>query len=131
LLFGGLSRFNIDMQENPISPEQFISLLKAIEDKEITASVGKNILMEMLENPSKKSATEIAREHGLSVISDLNFIENLCKELVEEYPLQVKKYQDGQTGVMAFFMGHAMRKIRFRLPPQEVQNVLESLLKRR
>ena len=55
-------------------------------------------------------------------------IRAVCAEVLAEAPEQVKNYQGGKVGLMGWFVGQVMKKMRGNADPQVAKSILEELL---
>jgi aspartyl-tRNA(Asn)/glutamyl-tRNA(Gln) amidotransferase subunit B len=93
--------------ESPVSPEALAELLRFLDKKEITAQTAKAVIDEMA--ISGKSAEHIIEEKGLKQISDTSALESMIDKIISENEVNVKRYQEGETKLLAFFIGQVMR----------------------
>jgi len=112
--------------EFPVTPAAFASLLKMIDEKKITAAMGKKILPQMF--GSGRGAAEIVAAEGLQRIDDISEIERLCREALAASPDNAAKLRAGNQGVFNYFVGQVMRASRGQANPQVVQETLRRLL---
>ena len=97
-----------------------------IDEKKITAAMGKKILPQMF--GTGKSAAEIVAAEGLQKIDDTSEIERLCQEALAASPDNAAKLRAGNQGVFNYFVGQVMRASRGQANPQVVQETLRRLL---
>jgi len=112
--------------EFPVTPAEFASLLKMIDQNKITAAMGKKILPQMF--GSGRSAAEIVAAEGLQKIDDTSEIERLCQDALAASPDNAAKLRAGNQGVFNYFVGQVMRASRGQANPQVVQETLRRLL---
>jgi aspartyl-tRNA(Asn)/glutamyl-tRNA(Gln) amidotransferase subunit B len=105
-------------------PGELAQLIEKVEQKQLTAAVGKRVLTEMF---GGKSLSELV---PLGVISAVNKaeIEAICSQILEKNSDNVAKYRAGNEGVFKFFVGQVMRATRGQANPQLVNDTLKRLL---
>jgi aspartyl-tRNA(Asn)/glutamyl-tRNA(Gln) amidotransferase subunit B len=111
-----------------LRPIHLAKIIQMVEEKEITANTGKDLLSEV-----EKSGTppeQIVAERGLRQVSDDSVLREIAARVIDENPEQVKTYQDGKTTVLGWFVGQIMRETRGKANPQKVRSILEELLAR-
>ena len=82
----------ISINKLPIDPRQISTLIKLIEDKQISHSIGtRKIFPVMLK--SDKSALEIANENNWIQESNNSVLEKYIQESLAKYPEKIKEYQ--------------------------------------
>jgi len=115
-----------EIPDSPISPGALAELLRMVEGGELTAAVGKKVLVEMFDTGD--SAAAIVAAEGLAQKTDAAALEKACREAIEKNPENVAKYKAGNEGVFKFFVGQVMRITRGQADPQAVNEVLRRLL---
>ncbi len=118
---------NIDVSEMEIDNEQFLTLLKLLEQKKITERVAQKILEEMFVNDI--DVKEYIRGHDLEVLSDKSEIETYCKEAIKENPKAVDDYKVGKSEALNFLLGQVMGKSHGKAEPKEVIKLLRKNIK--
>ena len=96
-----------NISKSPVSPQALAELLRFLDKKEITAQTAKAVIDEMA--TSGKSAKAIIEEKGLKQISDTSALESMIDTIISENEVNVKRYQEGETKLLAFFIGQVMR----------------------
>ena len=105
-----------------IKPQQFIDMLKLIDDGTLNNSMAKVVFEEMFN--SGKSAGEIAESMGMSQISDLDFIHSVIKDVIFENPKPVQDYIKGKETAVKFLVGQVMKTTRGTANPMIVTELL-------
>lgn len=117
---------NITAGELKLTSAYLADIIKLVDSNAINTSTGKS-LIEKVEQ-SGKSPQQIVAEEGLAKVSDQNAIRSVCAEVLAEAPDQVKNYQGGKIGLMGWFVGQVMKKMRGKADPQLAKSILEELL---
>jgi len=117
------------VEEFPIKPYRLRELLVMIEKSEITLNKAKDIFEKMID--TGKSATEIVKEEGITVLKDKRFLQDLVDEVLESNPDLVDKYLRGKTGVLGPLIGQIMKKTKGNADPQLVRELLVKSLERK
>lgn len=105
-----------------IKPQQFIDMLKLIDDGTLNNSMAKVVFEEMFN--SGKSAGEIAETMGMVQISDLDFIHSVIKDVISENPKPVQDYIKGKETAIKFLVGQVMKTTRGTANPMIVTELL-------
>jgi aspartyl-tRNA(Asn)/glutamyl-tRNA(Gln) amidotransferase subunit B len=103
-------------------------LIALVEDGTISASTARRELFEDLYAKGGRPE-EIVRERGLEQIGDETFIRGLVDEVLEANPEQLKRYREGKSAVIEFFVGRIMEASGGRANPARVRVILEGRLK--
>ncbi len=122
-----LKEHHIEITDTKLTPENLTELVGLIEKGTISNNIGKQILIEMIEEGTK--ASEIVEKKGLSQITDVDAIRKLVEEVVNNNPNQVEQYKSGKTNILGFFVGQVMKATKGRANPKTVNEILLELLK--
>ena len=122
-----LKENHIEINETKLTPENLAELVGLIEKETISNNIGKQILIEMIEEGTK--ASEIVEKKGLSQITDVDAIRKMVEEVVNNNPNQVEQYKSGKTNILGFFVGQIMKATKGRANPKTVNEILLELLK--
>ena len=70
------------------------------------------------------------KEHDLEIIDDEEMIVSVVKEIINANQKPYEQFKNGETKVMGFFIGQAMKKLKGKADPaiigKYVKNVLEN-----
>ncbi len=114
-----------EFEEVDIKSEDFIELLKLIENKKITELKAKEILRSWKE----KSSSPLKEAESQAKISSENELEKASKEIIKENPNAVKDYKNGKKESLNFLIGKVMQKTNKRADFKTTREVLEKLLR--
>ncbi|OAG28760.1 Asp-tRNA(Asn)/Glu-tRNA(Gln) amidotransferase subunit GatB [Thermodesulfatator autotrophicus] len=120
-----LNKEGKEIDETNLTPENFVELLKLLDEGVISSTVAKKIFPEVYKgaNPAK-----IVEEKGLKQESDEAALEALCQKILEANPKEVEKYRQGKKNVIGFFVGQVMRETKGKANPKIVNKILTRLL---
>lgn len=121
-----LKEQKIALNDSKLTPENLVELISLIEKGTISNNIGKQIIVEMLENGEKASA--IVEKKGLSQISDTGAIKEIVQKIIDANPSQVEAYRGGKDKLFGFFVGQVMKETKGRANPQSVNEILKELL---
>ncbi len=113
------------LDEVDFNPQHFIELLELVEKKAITELKAKEILNKFV----PKSFSPLLEAQKNSVISGVNEIEELAKQVIKENKKAVDDYKAGEEKSMNFLIGQVMRLSNKRADFTVAKNILEKLLK--
>lgn len=115
------------LKDLEIDERHLVDLLKLIETKQITDNVGQKILEKLIEKPF--DVKEYVKKEGLSAVSDVNFIEKICKNVMTENKKAINDYKKGEEKALHFLIGKVMAKTKGKATPREVNEILKRLIK--
>ncbi|MCM8786222.1 MAG: Asp-tRNA(Asn)/Glu-tRNA(Gln) amidotransferase subunit GatB [Candidatus Omnitrophica bacterium] len=95
-------------EEIPLKAENFVEILKLIEEKKITVSVGKEIFKESYKTGEIPS--EIVKKKNLMQIEDESLIEKIAQQVIQENQKAVEDWKKGKEKTIMFLVGQVMRK---------------------
>lgn len=121
-----LKEQKLSINETKLTPENLVELISLIEKATISNNIGKQIIVEMMENGEKASA--IVEKKGLSQISDTGAIKEIAQKIIDANPSQVEAYRGGKDKLFGFFVGQVMKETKGRANPQSVNQILKELL---
>ncbi len=105
--------------------DNFATLINKILAEEISESVAKDILSEVIDGAAPEALIE---REGLRMTSDESEIERLAKEAIKENPRALAKYKSGKTKTIGFFVGQIMKKSGGKANPKLAKEVAERAL---
>ena len=106
--------------------EQLGALVALAENGTISGRTAKDVFARLIDEGGDPK--EIVRSAGLEQIRDPERLRPLVEEVVAANPDQAKRYRDGQTGLLGFFVGQVMRETDGRASPELVQEILREQL---
>ncbi len=121
-----LNREGKEIDETRLSPENFTTLLKLLDEGVISAPAAKKVFAEMY--ATGRDPQEIVEEKGLKQESDEAALLEICQRVLEAHPKEVEKYKKGKKNVLGFFVGQVMRETRGKANPKVVNQLLTKLL---
>lgn len=121
-----LKEEHINITDTKLTPENLAELLTMIEKGTISNNIGKQIIIDMMNNGTQ--ASKIVEAKGLSQITDVNAIRKMVEEVVNNNPNQVEQYKSGKTNLFGFFVGQVMKATKGKANPKTVNDILKELL---
>jgi aspartyl-tRNA(Asn)/glutamyl-tRNA(Gln) amidotransferase subunit B len=110
----------------PVTPTQLTELLQLVDAGTISGKQAKEVYSLLI--GATRSPTEIVRERGMAVISDLDAIEAVVRVVLAQNAKQVAAYRSGKTSLFGFFVGQVMKQTGGSAAPGGVNTVLKRLL---
>jgi aspartyl-tRNA(Asn)/glutamyl-tRNA(Gln) amidotransferase subunit B len=117
-----------------ITPAELAVLVKKVEEKQITAAIGKKALAKMFDDRKSSPIEEwddvdkTIAGMGLQMVVDQNEIEKIVRAVIAKSPDNLAKYRAGSEGVFKFFVGQVMKETRGQANPQVVNEILKRVL---
>ena len=126
-LLGLLNKEGKGIEESPISPQALAEMLDLMESGVISGKIAKTVFEEMYQ--TKKRASEIVKEKGLTQISDAGELLELIDDVLTANPGPVAEYQAGKEKSFTFLVGQVMKASRGKANPALVNRLLQERLK--
>jgi aspartyl-tRNA(Asn)/glutamyl-tRNA(Gln) amidotransferase subunit B len=122
------------MKYSTVTASQLGELIILLEKGTITTPMGKRILASMFHEEIGKMPKDIAKEKGFKVITEMDTLRQLCRQVVMDakYSEQIRQYKSGGKAVYRikqFFVGKLMSISKGNVHPELVQDALDEILK--
>jgi aspartyl-tRNA(Asn)/glutamyl-tRNA(Gln) amidotransferase subunit B len=117
----------LEPHEIPVTPEQFVGMLKLMENGTITGKIAKTVFEKMVE--TGKDAETIVKEEGLSQVADEGELARIAMEVVVANPKAVEDWKSGKANAAQFLVGQLMKATRGRANPQLAIKLVTEALK--
>lgn len=124
--FANLNKSDLDIQQSPISANQFSQLLNRIHDKTLSGKTAKQVFAALWEG--KGEVDDIIEQQGLKQITDTGAIEAIVDEVINSCPDQVQQFKDGNPKVLGFLVGQVMQRSKGKANPQMANQMLREKL---
>ena len=115
-----------EITESPVTPEGTGTLVRLINQGDISGKMAKDIFAKMFE--TGESPEVIIDREGLRQISDTGALEKIVDEVIAASPKQVDQYKSGKTGVIGYLVGQVMQLSKGQANPAAVNKLLKTKL---
>ena len=105
-----------------ITPENFVNLLKAVDEKIISISAAKTVFEQLW--GTGKTPDTVIEESGLKQINNEGEIVAIVQKIIAENPKTVADYKSGNTKVIGFLVGSVMKQSGGKANPKTVNEIL-------
>ena len=89
--------------------------------------MAKQILADMARG-DKRAPNDIVRDKGMSQISDSTELEQTLQTVLKSCPVEVERYRNGETKLVGYFVGQAMKATKGQANPKLTRLLLLKLL---
>ncbi len=121
-LFRILHEDNLLIEDSPVSPSALANLVTMVEDGEINATIGKQVLENMVR--TGELPEDIVEAGDLAMVTDPSTVRTIVVQVIDENPQLLDTYLAGKSGVADWFFGQIMRASRGKADPALVRKVL-------
>ncbi|MEM3154036.1 MAG: Asp-tRNA(Asn)/Glu-tRNA(Gln) amidotransferase subunit GatB [Candidatus Woesearchaeota archaeon] len=115
------------LKETAFDAEGLIELLKLFADKKINNRVAQRLIEQLAEK--KFSPSAYVKEKSLTMVTDEEALESICKDVISKNQKAVEDYKKGEQKSLMFLVGQVMRASKGTASAQVVQELLKGLLK--
>ncbi len=112
----------VEISELRFTPKQIAELIKMVDDETISTKIAKQVYEEMVK--SGDNPKEIVEAKGLVQISDPAIILPIIDEIIAKNPDSLKKYRDGNSKLLGFFVGQVLKATKGKGNPKVVNELL-------
>jgi len=113
---GYLKEKDLTLPATKLTPQNLGEMILLIKKGTISNKIAKELLSKLMEkNISPRSLVE---KLGVAQIANQEDLLPIIKKIIDMYPEQVKKYKSGESKLLSFFIGQAMKETKGRANPQ-------------
>ncbi len=125
-LSAALNRNELDIADSPVSSRQLAALIQRITDGTLSGKLAKEVFEALWQGEGEVDAVIEAR--GLKQVSDSGAIEAIVDAILAANPNQVAEYRSGKDKMFGFFVGQAMKAMKGKANPQQLNDILKRKL---
>ena len=125
-LFAALNNNDLEIQQSPVSTEQFATLLNRIADNTLSGKTAKQVFTALWNQEGQ--VDDIIDKKGLKQITDSGAIESIVDEVLTRCTEQVQQYKDGNEKVFGFLVGQVIQASKGKANPGQVNQLLKAKL---
>jgi aspartyl-tRNA(Asn)/glutamyl-tRNA(Gln) amidotransferase subunit B len=125
-LFAALNNNDLEIQQSPVSAEQFAALLNRVTDNTLSGKMAKQVFTALWKKEGQ--VDDIIEKQGLKQITDSGTIESIVDEVLTRCTEQVQQHKDGNEKVFGFFVGQVMQASKGKANPGQVNQLLKTKL---
>lgn len=122
-----LKEFSVEIDSQKVTPNLLSELILLVKEGKISVTIAKSVVFpEVFEKGI--SPSQVIEDKGLSQISDVSFIEDICKKIVDENPDSVSSIKLGKDRVLGFLIGLVMKESKGKANPKLVDEILRKII---
>jgi len=127
LVYAYLKDQKLTLSQTKLTANKIAEIIELIEKKVINeGSAKKKLFPEIME--TEDSIEQLCKQKDLEQITDLDFIKKQITKLLAEFPKQSQELKLDPAGkVRSFFIGKALGKLKGKVSPQIISEILDSL----
>lgn len=128
-ILGYINKEDIGIEELFITPKMLKELIEMVDKKEISSKQAKDVFYKSLE--VKKSPKDLVKELGMTQIADDKELRTIITTILDENEENIKKYKEGRTNVLDYFVGQVMKATRGKANPSMASSILLEEIEKR
>ncbi len=121
-LLGQMRKFEVDCKPDHLNGQNLGELITFVEEKKISASVGKEILSKLIQEDL--SPSEYAKSNGLIQESNEDKIEELVVNVLDSNPDMIERIRSGEDKLVSFLVGEVMKASSSSLNPGIIKEII-------
>ena len=125
-LSAALNRHELEISQSPVSAVQLAALLARMVDGTLSGKLAKEVFEALWQREGEVDAIIDAR--GLKQVSDSGAIATVVAQILAANPLQVAEYRAGKEKMLGYLIGQAMKAMKGKANPQQLNDILLSKL---
>ena len=125
-LAAALNREDLVIEKSKVAPIDLATLINRTEDGTLSSKLAKTVFEALW--GGEGTTDEIIQKRQLQQITDSNAIESLVEKVIAAHPEQAKQFRDGKHKVLGFFVGQVMKACEGKANPEQVNNIVRSVL---
>lgn len=124
-----LNKDAISIKEFKLSPVELGNLIKYIDEGKVSNKQAREIFNQMIE--TGKSAKELIEASGASLISDLEVLRALVKEILDKNEQSIIDYKAGKDRALGYIVGQVMKASKGRANPSVTSELVKEEISKR
>lgn len=124
-----LNKDAISIKEFKLSPVELGNLIKYIDEGKVSNKQAREIFNQMIE--TGKSAKELIEASGASLISDLEVLRALVKEILDKNEQSIIDYKAGKDRALGYIVGQIMKASKGRANPSVTSELVKEEISKR
>ena len=124
-----LNKDGISIKEFKLDPRELGNLIKYIDEGKVSNKQAREIFNQMIE--TGKSAKELIESSGASLISDLEVLRALVKEILDKNEQSIIDYKAGKDRALGYIVGQIMKASKGRANPSVTSELVKEEISKR
>ena len=123
-----LKEEELEPKDMKLTPANLSALIALVEEGTINRNTAAKVFRAIF--PQNADARDYVKEHGLEQVRDTGAVEEAVGRVLEANPAAVEEYRSGSGKVLGFLMGQAMKELKGKGDPRQVNEVLRERLEK-
>ncbi|MEG1741270.1 MAG: Asp-tRNA(Asn)/Glu-tRNA(Gln) amidotransferase GatCAB subunit B, partial [Acetivibrio sp.] len=118
-----LKEKEMEEEEMKVSPKNLAKLIQMVENKFISAEIGKEIFERIFMEDIEPEA--YVQEKNLKIVNNPEELEEVIAQILAANPQSLLDYQGGKTKAMGFIVGQTMKAMKGKADPKMVNEMVK------
>ena len=128
-ILGYINKEFLSIDEIYLTPTMLKDIVDMIDSNKISSKQGKDLFYAVLEQ--EKEPSILVKELGMEQISDDNELREIICKILDENEDNIKKYKEGRTNILGFFVGQTMKATQGKANPGVANKIILEEIERR
>ena len=115
---------NKNIDELPLSPVKFCSLIKMVEENKLSFSAASSKIFPVLITNPETDPLQHAAKMNLLMESNSDYILPIADAVLLQFEDKVNEYRKGKKGLLALFVGEVIKRSKGKADPKVVNEIL-------
>ena len=114
------------IEETALTPEHLTALIEQVEKGVISNASAKKVFAVIVEED--KDPVAIIEEKGMKQNSDVDFLEQLARDVLAQNEKSVNDYKNGKTNALGYLVGQCMKASKGKANPGIIKEIVTKML---
>ena len=128
-ILGYINKEFLEIDEIYLTPTMLKEIVDMIDGGKISSKQGKDLFYAVLEQ--EKEPIVLVKELGMEQLSDDNALREIICKILDENEDNIKKYKEGRTNILGFFVGQTMKATQGKANPGVANKIILEEIERR
>ena len=128
-ILGYINKEFIGINDIYLNPNMLKDIVDMIDSNKISSKQGKDLFYAVLED--KKDPKTLVKELGMEQLSDDKELRDIICKILDENEDNIKKYKEGRTNILGFFVGQTMKATSGKANPTMATDIIKEEIERR
>ena len=128
-ILGYINKEFISIDDIYLTPSMLKEIIDMVNSNKISSKQAKDLFYAVLED--KKDPSVLVKELGMEQLSDDKELREIICKILDENTDNIKKYKEGRTNILGFFVGQTMKATGGKANPTMATDIIKEEIERR
>ena len=115
---------NLKPESIPISASYFAEFIGIVKSGKVNRQIGKQIFEKMLFGNLRFDIEKYIKDNNLEQVENTSIIMEVVNQIISDNPKAVEQYKNGQSKIISFFIGQAMKQLKGKGNPAIIKEII-------